>query len=169
MINQLICYVDADHASNLDDRRSTSGYVIILNSGPISWNVAVQKTPSSSPTESEYKSLHHGTLEVIWLRQLTNELGYFQHSATSIKEDNESTIKCTQNAVSHSKMKHIDIKYHVIRDYIAQKQIDVNWISTTDQLADIFTKALPPGSFKRLRDQLIQVHEGRSTKKQRIV
>jgi hypothetical protein len=94
--NRLECYADADHASDVNDRKSTSGYVIIMNNGPVSWNVSKQKTPSSSPTESEYKSLHHATLEVIWLRQLIMEMGYAQHEATIIYEDNESSIDCTR-------------------------------------------------------------------------
>jgi hypothetical protein len=126
-----------------------------MNCGPISWSVSKQKSPSSSPTESEYKSLHHATLEVVWLRQLITEMGYEQMAATIIHEDNESAIDCTKNPVSHSKMKHIDVKYHVIRDYIEQQQIKVQWISTDEQLADMFTKPLPPSTFIRLRDHLI--------------
>jgi len=156
-VNRFECYADADHASDVNDRKSTSGYVIIMNNGPVSWNVSKQKTPSSSPTESKYKSLHHATLEVIWLRQLMMEMGFAQQEATIIYEDNESSIDCTRNPVSHSKMKHIDIKYHVIRDYIEQGQIDVRWISTTEQLADMFTKPLPPALFHRFRNQLLNV------------
>jgi hypothetical protein len=156
-VNQMVCFADADHASDVNDRKSTSGYVITMNCGPVSWNVSKQKTPSSSPTESEYKSLHHATLEVIWLRQLIAEMGYAQQSATIINEDNESTIDCTRNPVSHSKMKHIDIKYHVIRDYIEQGQITVKWISTNEQLADMFTKPLPPALFHRFRNQLLHI------------
>ena len=94
--NQFTCYADADHASSVDDSRSTSGYVVIMNCGPISWSVSKQKSPSSSLTKSEYKSRHHATLEVIWLRQLIMEMGYEQLAATIIHEDNEAAIECTK-------------------------------------------------------------------------
>jgi hypothetical protein len=84
-------------------------------------------------------------------------MGYEQMAATIIHEDNEAAIDCTKNPVSHSKMKHIDVKYHVIRDYIEQQQIKVQWISTDEQLADMFTKPLPPSTFIRLRDHLLSI------------
>jgi hypothetical protein len=115
----------------------------MLNGGPISWSVSLQQTTSSSPAESEYKALHQATLEVIWLRILLDEMGYAQQQSTTILDDSTAAMNATKNPVDHSKFKHIDTKYHVIRDYIEAKQIDVTWVSGEENLADLFTKPLP--------------------------
>jgi len=75
----------------------------MLNGGPISWSVSLQQTTSSSPAESEYKALHHATLEVIWLRILLDEMGYAQQQSTTILDDSTAAMNATKNPVNHSK------------------------------------------------------------------
>jgi len=127
----------------------------MLNGGPISWSVSLQQTTSSSPAESEYKALHHATLEVIWLRILLDKMGYAQQQPKTILDDSTAAMNATKNPVNHSKFKHIDTKYHVIRDYIEARQIDVTWVSGEENLADLFTKPLPPSRFRYLRDKMV--------------
>ena len=93
------------------------------------------------------------------------EMGYEQHQPTIIHDDSDAAINATRNPVNHSKFKHIDTKYHVIRDYIEEKQIDVTWISGTENLADLFTKTLPPSQFRYLRDRMANIDK--QGKKQR--
>jgi hypothetical protein len=116
--NRLIAYVDSDHATDPDDRKSTSGYVIFCNSGPIAWASSKQKSTSSSTAESEFKAMHKVSQEVMFLRQLIQVLGYGDSLEPSdILEDNVACEQYVRNPVLHGRMKHIDIAYHVVKDW----------------------------------------------------
>jgi hypothetical protein len=138
---ELVGYSDADYAGSIDDRKSTSGYVFKLNNCIITWNSAKQKTVSLSSTEAEYIALTTAIKEALWLNQLLKELN---RGLTEIKMmcDNKSTICLSKNPEFHSRSKHIDIKYHFIKEKISDKTINIEYISTDDMIADIFTKAV---------------------------
>ena len=102
----------------MNDRRSTTGYCFKLgDSGvSVSWQVKKQPTVSLSSCEAEYQGLAAAVQEAIFLRGLLREMGYEQFEPTTIGEDNQSCIKLATNPVLHKRSKHIDTKYHFIRE-----------------------------------------------------
>ncbi len=140
--SELLGYSDADYAGSVEDRKSTSGYVFTYNNCIVTWNSAKQKTVSLFSTEAEYVALTTAIKEALWLEQLLSELNRSQKEIKMFC-DNKSTICLTKNPEFHSRSKHIDIRYHFIKEKIKEKKINIEYISTEDMLADIFTKAVP--------------------------
>ena len=99
-------------------------------------------------------ALSETTKEAIWLRQLLSDLGYQQYSPTILYVDNQSTISLAKNPVMHTRTKHIDIRHHFIRQHLDDKDIDLEYISTDDMIADIFTKPLTTDKHKKNTLQL---------------
>jgi hypothetical protein len=133
--------VDAGWGGDVGDRKSTTGFVIYLNKNPISWKSRKQNTVALSTCEAEYMALADVVSEIISIRSLLTELG-FDPTPTSVFEDNQGTIALATNPVNHSRAKHIDIKFHFIRDHIANGTIMLEYIPTHEQVADIMTKGL---------------------------
>jgi len=152
--NQLTAYSDADYASCLDTRKSISGVVLMLNSGPIIWSSRKQNIVATSTTDAEYVAAHDAAKEVVWSRQLLKDINTEQDGPTILHCDNAAAMKLMQNPVYHRRTKHIDIKFHYTRDLIKQKQIDVKHVSSQMQLADILTKPLTREKFETNRNQL---------------
>lgn len=125
-----------------DSRKSVSGFVIMMGESPISWSSKQQNVVALSSCEAEYLASTHCTREILWFRNLLAKLGFPQQSATTLFCDNQGTIACTHDPHTHSKMKHIAIREHFIRDCIAKRQIDVIYISNKENFADLFTKPL---------------------------
>jgi hypothetical protein len=153
--NQLVCYVDSSHADS-DDLRTTVGYIIYLNGGPISWRTLLHKGHCGSPTESEYMAMYYAVTEVLSLRHLMDEIGYGQNAPTKVHEDNEGSIKVANNPRCHERLKHIDLKHHIIRDAIESKDIEVMHVQTANQDADILTKPLPKKEHWRHADKMLR-------------
>lgn len=133
-------FSDADWAGDLDDRKSTSGYVYKFQQGCISWNSKKQQTTALSTTEAEYMALAAAGQESLWLQSLFNELG--RPSFIKIKCDNKSAINLSQNSTYHSRSKHIDIRHHFIRGLVEDNKIVIEYLNTEDMVADILTKSL---------------------------
>jgi hypothetical protein len=125
-----------------NDRKSISGFIIFLGDSPISWSSKQQAVVALSSCEAEYISVTHCARDVLWLRSMFAELGYPQESPTPIFCDNQGTVACTHDPHAHSKMKHISIREHFIRDCIGKRLINVIHINGKDNPADIFTKPL---------------------------
>ena len=136
-------YSDADHAGCLDTRRSTSGFVIKMGSGAVSWSAKKQSIVADSSTEAEYISASNAGRDIVWMRTLLTELGHKLTGPSPLMVDNQSALKVLKNPELHSRMKHIDIKMHWIRDAIKRGDITVHFLRTNDMIADIFTKPLP--------------------------
>ena len=149
--DDLIGYSDADWAGNREDRRSTSGFVFMLSGAAISWASKKQPCVALSTAEAEYISLSNAAQEVIWLRNMLGEFGCPQLEPTVLHEDNQSAITISKNPQFHSRTKHIDIKFHFIRDQIERDVISVKYCPTEDMLADIFTKGLSFEKFAKFR------------------
>lgn len=152
-LDSLHGFTDADYAGCLDTRKSRSGFVFVLNGAPISWSSKRQCVVSLSTAESEYIALAHGVQEAVWLRQFLLELNV-DFKEIKIFVDNQAAIKLASNSECHKRSKHIDVRYHFIRDIVNTKQVELEYIPTTDQLADIFTKPLAKKQFTYLRFQL---------------
>uniref|UniRef100_A0A2N9HHW9 Integrase catalytic domain-containing protein n=1 Tax=Fagus sylvatica TaxID=28930 RepID=A0A2N9HHW9_FAGSY len=150
----LSVYSDADWAGDPDDRRSTSGLLVYLGSNPITWSAKKQATVSRSSTESEYRALASASAEVCWLRTLLKDLGIFLSQPPILWCDNVSALAIASNPVFHARTKHIEVDFHFIRERVLRKDLVVKFVSTTDQLADIFTKSLPTQRFLDLQRNL---------------
>ncbi|BBH05526.1 hypothetical protein Prudu_016938 [Prunus dulcis] len=138
----LHAYSDADWAGDPNDRRSVSGFIVYLGSSPISWASKKQHTVSRSSTEAEYRALAIAAAELAWIRQLFCDLHVPLHVPPLIHCDNISAIALSSNPVFHSRMKHLQIDYHFVRERVIRGDLHVQHVSSADQFADILTKGL---------------------------
>jgi hypothetical protein len=151
---QLTTFSDSDCASCPDDRRSTSGYCVLLGKNLLSWSSKKQPTVSRSSTESEYKAIANASAELVWIQTLLSELGISSPRPPVLRCDNIGATYLTANPLYHARTKHIEIDYHFVRDMVAKKTLDVQFISGQDQLADILTKPLATARFILLKSNL---------------
>ncbi|GJW20315.1 retrovirus-related pol polyprotein from transposon TNT 1-94, partial [Tanacetum coccineum] len=137
----LIAFADADHAGCQDTRRITSGSMQFLGDRLVSWSSKRQKSVAISSTEAEYIAMSGCCAQILWMRlQLTDYgLGF---NKIAMYHDNKSAIALCCNNVQHSRSKHIDIRFHFIKEYVENGVIELYFVNTEYQLADIFTKAL---------------------------
>ena len=147
----LIGFCDADWVGSEDDSRSTSGYAFSFGSGAFSWASVKQNTVALSTAEAEYVSTSEATAQAIWLRFVLDDFGEMQAEGTTLFCNNMSAISMAKNHVFHQRTRHINRKYHFIREALQEGVIDVKFCRSEEQLANIFTKALPKDIFKQLR------------------
>lgn len=138
----LTCYVDSDWASDIDRRRSCGGHTILMSSGSVSWCSKRQATVALSSTEAEYMALSSAVCDVIWTQQLAKELDKNFIANTLIRCDNVSTINLAKSDAFRPRTKHIDIRYHYLREKVESKVIDLEYVPTTENVADMLTKAI---------------------------
>ncbi|CAL1406718.1 unnamed protein product [Linum trigynum] len=146
----LVGYTDADMAGDVDSRRSTSGYLITLSGGAISWQSRLQKCVALSTTEAEYIAVTEACKEMIWMKKFLNELGFLQERPQMFY-DSQSAIHLAKNASFHARSKHIDVRYHWIRDVLEMKQLQLEKIHTDENGSDMCTKTLPREKFEFCR------------------
>ena len=151
---KLTGFTDSDWANCLDTRRSVGGYGFTLGSGLISWNARKQKTVATSSCEAEYTAAFEASKEAIWLRALLTAIDFTPPLSTVILCDNNAAINLSEDPSLHQRVKHIDIKYHFLRERVHSNEISMAYVNTNDNLADIFTKALEHRRFTRLRSLL---------------
>ena len=176
----LECFVDSDHAADKDTRRSCTGYIFFSRGGPISWRSRLQHSTALSTCEAEFMAASDAACENAWLRRLVGEFNdlnctiingllvpkdikapklsqrFFTNEVpTLFHEDNIGCIKCSEDPVLHGRMKHIDVKYHRLKEFVAIGQCKLAYVPTDRQIADLFTKALTKGIFQPLRDCMV--------------
>ncbi|KAH8418168.1 hypothetical protein KR222_004172 [Zaprionus bogoriensis] len=136
-------YTDADWGGNVIDRKSFTGYIFFLAGAAFSWESRKQTTVALSSTEAEYMALSAAGKEAVYLRRLINEIGCFPHDQPlRVYGDNLSSQQLAKNSMFHARSKHIDIRYHFIRELILNKEIVFEYIDTKNMIADICTKNL---------------------------
>lgn len=150
----LIAFTDSDFAGDLNDRKSTSGYVFMLGKGAVSWSSKKQPVVALSTTEAEYIAAASCACQSIWLRKLLENLGHIGEKSSVINCDNSSTIQLSKNSVFHGKSKHIDVKFHFLRDLVNEGSVLLKYCKSEEQLADIMTKPIKMEQFLKLRDML---------------
>eukprot|EP00253_Pinus_taeda_P015782 PITA_15782 len=122
--------------------------------GPITWACKKQAAISLSSAEAEYRGAVETSKEALWLRQILSEFGFEQQHPTTLWCDNQSAIQLCKDPVQHRRSKHIELHMHFIRKLIHDHVLEVQYCSTDDQVADIFTKALTEAKFTKLRYML---------------
>ena len=147
-------YSDSDWAGDTVDRKSRSGYVFMLGGATISWMSKKQSVVASSSTEAEYIALSIAGQEATWLRRLLGSLNQNQTKETVLYGDNMGAIHLSKNPKDHARTKHIDIRFHFIRDMLESGDIILNYIESRENVADTFTKPLPRNMFEYLRDSM---------------
>jgi len=140
---QLTAYSDSDWASCPLSRRSVTGYVVLLNHSPISWKSKKQSTVARSSIEAEYRAMAQATAEITWLVGLLTELGVSQLQPVTLHCDNQSALHIARNPVFHERMKHVDIDCHFTREKVMEGLIQLTYLPTHSQLADVLIKILP--------------------------
>ena len=154
--NQIVGFADANWAGDLDNRTSTSGNIFISGTGAVSWLSKGQTVVATSTAEAEYISLYHCVQEAIVLNRLSRELNQ-QHNTVlpmTIYCDSQSAISIAKNINKQSRAKHIDIKYHFVRQAVANKQVSLEYCDSQNMVADMLTKPLPREQFEKLRSKM---------------
>ena len=146
-------FSDADWAGNVDDRKSTSGACFYYGNNLIAWLSKKQASISLSTAEAEYIAAGSCCTQLLWMKQMLLDFGMVVDSLT-VFCDNTSAINISKNPVQHSRTKHIDIRYHFIRELVEDRTISIEYVDTLNQLADIFTKPLDSQRFLSLRKSI---------------
>lgn len=143
-------YSESDHAGNVEDRRSTGGMAFYLNESLITWVSQKQRCVALNSCEAEFMAATAAACQGVWLRNLLGEITDAKHGPVVIYIDNKSAIDLAKNPVFHGRSKHIDIRYHFIRECVNRGEIVIKHIPTEEQRADALTKALATVKFERM-------------------
>lgn len=150
----LMGFIDSDYVRDVNDRKSTSGYVFLLNGAAICWSSRKQEIVTFSSTEAEYVAATSSACHCVWLKEILQELDVENCDYVDIMCDNSSAIKLSKNPVMHRRTKHIDVRYHYLRDLVNEGAMKLVFCGTNDQVADIMTKPMKLDQFMKLRDML---------------
>jgi len=134
-------FADSDWGSDKNDRKSTTGYVFMINNGPVSWSSHKQTSVALSTFEAEYMSLSDASREAIARTQLFKDLD-INADIPTLYSDNQAALEAVMNNAPHQRAKHIDIRFHFIRDVYNKSQIAIDYIPSKSQPADVLTKSL---------------------------
>jgi hypothetical protein len=149
-----IGYTDSDYLGDMDERKSTSGYLMSIGSGPILWKSKLQDEVAQSSSEAEYRAVAEGAKEAMWLRNLMEEIGFPFTKPITLFVDNQSAIKMARNPVLQARTKHIEKSCHLIRDHVKKGRIQLEFIRSREQIADVLTKPISTVHFRDMRRRL---------------
>ena len=147
----LLGFSDSDHGGDVGDRKSTSGQVFFLGKNLITWSSQKQRIVALSSCEAEYVAACAATCQGVWLNSLLADMKGETPKSFKLMVDNKSAIELSKNPVHHDRSKHIDTRYHFIRECLEDGRVEVEFIGTNGKLADILTKALGRVKFQELR------------------
>jgi hypothetical protein len=154
MPEPFVTFSDADHAGNPDNGCSTSGYVVKMGTGAVSWSSKLQSIVALSTTEAEFVAAVSAGQEAIWMRQFLGELGYAPAGPALMLMDNQSAMQVAKNPEHHGCMKHLDLRFFWLRDEVTKHNLAVHYVPTADMAADILTKPLARVKVQRGRELL---------------
>ena len=147
-------FCDSDWVGCPNDRRSTTGFAVFLGDCLIAWSTKKQVVVSRSSIEVEYCSLSITTVELFWLCMLFKELHITLNVPPILWCDNHSALALASNPVYHAQTKHIEVDYHFVHEKVLNKDIHIKFISTHNQVVDVFTKGLTSSRFLALRSEM---------------
>jgi hypothetical protein len=147
-------YTNSDWMGSTVDRKSTSGYCFSLGSPMISWSSRKQGSIAQSTAEAEYIVASATSREAVWLKKLLSDLFSVELGPTVIHCDNQRCIKLSENLVFHDKSKHIEMRYHYVRNMVQKNILNIQYVPTKKQTAEILTKPLSLKKFVYFRDKL---------------
>ena len=156
-------YCDSDYAGDADNRRSVSGYVIYLNNCPIAWKSRGQKTVALSSTEAEYIALSEVSTEIIFISEVLKFMEVSISYPIEINVDNVGAIYLAKNASTTTRTKHIDIRYHFIREHVDNGKIRIKFVRSEDNTADIMTKNLSGELFHKHNNNIFLKGEAKNS------
>jgi histone deacetylase 1/2 len=148
-------FSDASWADNKEDRKSTAGHCVFVNTNLITWCTRKQQVVATSTTESELIAVFEVVKEMMWISMLLTEMGLKVKKPMRVWCDNRSTVFITKNDSDHDRTKHIDIRVYYVRDLVKSNHVIIEWIETGKQTADIFTKPLNTQAFQAHRNALV--------------
>jgi len=152
--NTIQGFCDSDWASDIDDKKSTTGCCVYFGSNLVSWSSHKQKVVSQSSTEAEYREIAVVLADIIWLQSLLSEL-HISCIMPKIYSDNLGAVLLSANLFMHSRSKHFEIDIHFVRDHVQQKHVSLIHLPARFQLADVFTKPISGPSFTSARPKLM--------------
>lgn len=147
-------YSDSDWCGDKSDRKSTTGYVFFYGDAPISWSSKKEQVVALSSCEAEYIAAAMAACQAQWLDNIFGELKMKEKGAITLMVDNKSAINLAKHPVAHGRSKHIETRFHFLREQVTKGKLSVKYCPTTVQVADIFTKPLKIDQFKELRSRL---------------
>jgi hypothetical protein len=142
-------YVDSDYAKCKDDRKSVTGYVILFHGNPVAWKSKGQHCVTLSTTEAEYIALSQAVAECLFLKQVIESVGLKVEAPIRVNEDNTGAIDLASNWSTNSNIKHIDVRYHFVRELLEEGTINIEYVKSEENVADIFTKNLSEQLFTK--------------------
>ena len=152
--NLFTTYCDADHGGDKVNGKSTSGYMVKLGSGVVSWSSKLQPIVTLSTTEAEFVAAVAAGKEICWMKNLLQELGYTSTQPFALWIDNQSCITVAKNPEHHGRMKHLDLSFYWLRDMVAKKLISPAYLPTNEMPADLLTKALAKPKVEEFRKMM---------------
>ena len=147
-------YSDSDFAGDINDMKSTSDQIFFMGGLPITMNLLKQRVVALSTCEVEYIAVSLATCQSLWISRLITELMSVEENLVKILVDNKPALELTRNPIHHTRSKHIDTRHHFIRDCIEEGFINLEYVRTEDQLADLFTKSLGRVKFCEFRAKI---------------
>ena len=135
-------FTNANWVGSIDDRKNTSGGAFFLGKRLVSWTRKKQNCTSQSTAKAEYVVVVVNCSNIVWFKQLLAGMKVEIKDPVVIYYDNTSAINISKNPVMHSKTKHIAIKYHFLRELVQDKEVQLEYVNTKEQITDIFTKPL---------------------------
>ena len=147
-------YTDADWAGNIMDRKSTSGYFTFVGGNLVTWRSKKQNVVALSSAEAEFRGMVKGICELLWLRKMINELELGTENEMKLYCDNKAAIDISHNPVQHDRTKHIEVDRHFIKEKLDSHVISLPFVRSTEQVADILTKAVATKPFEEMLEKI---------------
>jgi hypothetical protein len=153
---KILIYTDSNWAGEKVDRKSTGGYIVMMNGLPVTWQSKKQSTIALSSTEAEYYALGEAVREALFLRQWMEHYvsGTRDQVPILVKCDNQGAIQIADHTTNHQRTKHIDVQHFFVREHVHSKAVRIEYVETRLQLADILTKSVPKPRFAELKDMI---------------
>ncbi|GAU45883.1 hypothetical protein TSUD_401080, partial [Trifolium subterraneum] len=151
---KLMGYTDSNWCGDVEDRKSTAGYIFYFGEAPISWCSKKEPIVALSSCEAEYIAASLITCQTIWLRNLIEEISLVKCNTVTLKVDNVSAINLAKNPIAHGRSKHIEMRFHYHREQVNNGNLTLEYCKSEEQVADLFTKAVAVQVFQKLRGQM---------------